>query len=102
MQQMTTERPKTPMPTPALDRFIGGTPLAVVLRLALLCVLVGIILSALGFDPSNIVESIRRMIQAVWDMGFDAVRWLWRYFLLGAIIVVPVWLIVRLARAPRS
>jgi len=102
MQQMTTERPKTPMPTPALDRFIGGTPLAVVLRLALLCVLVGIILSALGFDPSNIVESIRRMIQAVWDMGFDAVRWLWRYFLLGAIIVIPVWLIVRLARAPRS
>ncbi|HMK80125.1 MAG TPA: DUF6460 domain-containing protein [Xanthobacteraceae bacterium] len=90
------------MPTPALDRFIGGTPLAVVLRLALLCVLVGIILSALGFDPSNIVESIRRMIQAVWDMGFDAVRWLWRYFLLGAIIVIPVWLIVRLARAPRS
>ena len=102
MQQMTTEQPKTPMPTPALDRFIGGTPLAVVLRLALLCVLVGIILSALGFDPSNIVESIRRMIQAVWDMGFDAVRWLWRYFLLGAIIVIPVWLIVRLARAPRS
>ena len=33
-------------------------------------------------------------------MGFDAVRWLWRYFLLGAVIVVPIWLVLRLMRAP--
>ena len=33
-------------------------------------------------------------------MGFDAVRWLWQYFLLGAVIVIPIWLILRLcARA---
>src|SRR5262249_5106068 len=102
MQPMTTEQPKTAMRAPTLDRFLGGTPLAVFFRLVLLCVLVGIILSALGFDPGNIVESIRRMIQAVWDMGFDAVRWMWRYFLLGAIVVIPIWLIVRLARAPRG
>jgi hypothetical protein len=31
-------------------------------------------------------------------MGFDAVRWMWRYFLLGAIVVVPIWLIVRFLR----
>jgi hypothetical protein len=102
MEPMTTERPNTPMRAPTVDRFLGGSPLAVIMRLVLLCVLVGIILSALGFDPGNIVESIRRMIQAVWDMGFDAVRWLWRYFLLGAIVVIPIWLIVRLARAPRA
>jgi hypothetical protein len=35
-------------------------------------------------------------------MGFDAVVWLWRYFLLGAIIVIPVWLILRILRAPRG
>jgi hypothetical protein len=33
-------------------------------------------------------------------MGFDAVAWLWRYFLLGAVIVIPVWFIMRLLRAP--
>ena len=32
-------------------------------------------------------------------MGFDAVRWLWHYFLLGAVIVVPIWLLVRLAKS---
>jgi hypothetical protein len=82
------------------SRFAGGPALAVVARLVLLCILVGVILHALGFDPANIIDSIRRVIRAVWDMGFDAVRWVWRYFLLGAIIVIPIWLIVRFMRAP--
>jgi hypothetical protein len=33
-------------------------------------------------------------------MGWDAVNWVWRYFLLGAVLVIPIWLIVRLARVP--
>ena len=88
------------MSNAVVNRFLGGPPLAVAARLILLCVLVGVILAALGFDPGNIIESIRRLAQNVWDMGFDAVRWVWRYFLLGAIVVVPIWLIVRLVRAP--
>jgi hypothetical protein len=35
-------------------------------------------------------------------MVFDAVRWLWRYFLLGAVIVLPLWLVTRLVNAPRG
>jgi hypothetical protein len=35
-------------------------------------------------------------------MGFDVVRWLWRYFALGAAIVLPIWLLMRLVRAPRN
>ena len=90
------------MPNAVVSRFFGGPPLAVLARLVLLCVLVGIILHALGFDPGNIIESIRRMVEGVWNMGFDAVRWLWRYFLLGAIIVFPVWFVVRLLRSRRE
>jgi hypothetical protein len=89
------------MSNTVVSRFLGGPPLAVAFRLILLCILVGVILSALGFDPGNIIESIGRMIQAIRDMGFDAVRWVWRYFLLGAIVVVPIWLIVRFMRTPR-
>ena len=84
-----------------VSRFLGGPPLAVALRLLFLCLLVGIILSALGFDPGNIVGSIRRMFESIWNMGWDAVRWLWTYLLLGAIVVIPIWLILRFLRAPR-
>jgi hypothetical protein len=97
---------QTPKQTPPqhdlVTRFFGGPPLAVIFRLALLSILVGVILEALGFDPWNILESIRRLIQHIWDLGFDAVRYLWRYLALGAVLVVPIWLIMRLASAPRG
>jgi hypothetical protein len=84
-----------------VQRFLGGPPLAVIGRLILLSILVGVILAALGLDPWNILESVERLVRHIWNMGFDAVRWLWQYFLLGAVIVVPVWFLMRLSKAPR-
>jgi hypothetical protein len=81
-----------------MTRFLGGPLHTVIVKLILLSVLVGVILSAVGFDPWNIVTSIERLIQSVWNMGFDAIRWVWRYFLLGAVLVIPIWLLVRLTR----
>jgi len=85
-----------------VNRFLGGPPLAVVGKLVLLSILIGVVLSTLGLDPLNILSSLQRLIRDIWNMGFDAVRWLWQYFLLGAVIVLPIWLLVRLARAPRG
>lgn len=84
-----------------VSRFLGGPPLAVVTRLVLLSILVGVVLHVAGFDPWNIVQSLRTLFGRIWDMGFDLVRWLWRYFLLGAAVVVPLWLLMRLSKAPR-
>jgi uncharacterized protein DUF6460 len=99
---MSQESLESRKPHDYIQRFFGGPPLAVVGRLILLSILVGVILAAIGLDPWNILESVRRLIERVWNMGFDAVRWLWRYFLLGAVIVVPIWLLVRLAKTPRG
>ena len=86
------------MSNDVVSRFLGGPPLAVLVRLILLSIVVGVILSAAGLDPWNILHSIEKLVRQVWDMGFDAIRWVWRYFLLGAVLVVPIWLLVRLAR----
>src|ERR1700676_2056477 len=91
-----------PMANDPVSRFLGGPPLSVLARLVLLSILVGVILSAMGLDPWNILHSIETLIRRVWDMGFDAIRWAWRYFLLGAALVVPIWLVVRLARGARG
>src|SRR5262249_49149482 len=77
-------------------------PLSVIFRLVLLSILIGVILQVLGLDPWNIIESLRRLVLHVWDMGFDALRWLWRYLLLGAVVVVPIWIIVRLMRVAKG
>jgi hypothetical protein len=85
-----------------LYRFLGGSPLAVAFRLIMLSILVGVVLATIGFDPWNIIYSIRLLFLRLWDLGFDAVNWLWRYFLLGAVIVVPIWFLSRLFNTPRA
>ena len=85
-----------------LSRFLGGTPFSVALRLILLSILVGVVLAAIGFDPYNILRSIQLLFQRLWDLGFDAVNWVWRYFLLGAVIVIPIWLLSRLFGGSRG
>ena len=96
---MPTERP---MANSYLNRFFGGPPLSVIFRLILLSILIGVILEVIGLDPWNIIESLKRLVLHISDMGFDAVRWLWRYLLLGAAVVVPIWLVVRVMRVTKG
>ena len=99
---MQDEVRKLPAPqTDGLSRFLGGSPLGVAVRLILLSILVGVVLSAIGLDPLDIIASVRRLFFAIWDLGFDAINWIWRYFLLGAVIVVPIWVFTRLVKAPK-
>ena len=99
---MPNDTRELPASHDSIQRFIGGSPLAVAFRLILLSILVGVVLAAIGFDPWNIVNSIRLLFQRIWDLGFDAINGLWRYFLLGAVIVIPIWLLSRLFGTPRG
>ena len=99
---MPIDTRELPARSDGLSRFLGGSTLAVLFRLVLLSILVGVVLAAIGFDPWNILISIRLLFLRLWDLGFDAVNWAWRYFLLGAVIVVPLFLLSRLFGAPRS
>ena len=90
------------MSNDTMTKVFGGSPLAVLVRLVLVSILVGVVLAALGLDPFDIVRSVERLIRSIWNMGFDAIRWIWRYFLLGAVIVIPIWIIMRIVNAPRG
>jgi hypothetical protein len=79
-----------------MERFFGGNPALVLIRLAILSLVVGVILSALGFSPFDLLDSVRRLAGRIYDMGFAAIEKSLRYFLLGAVIVFPVWIVVRL------
>ncbi len=79
-----------------MERILGGSPVAVVIRLILISIVVGIALSALGLTPGELFRRIDFLLQRLYDMGFRWVEWLIGYFLIGAVIVIPVWLIARL------
>lgn len=78
-----------------MERFIGGSPLAVFLRLVIISIVAGIALKAAGYDPRDLLANIPRLIRAIYDFGFGWVETALEYFLLGAVIVVPVWLVLR-------
>ena len=82
-----------------MERFFGGNPALVLLRLAILSLIVGVVLAALGFSPFELIDSLRRLVERIYDMGFAAVEIAFGYFLLGAVIVFPVWIVMRLLKS---
>ena len=84
-----------------MSRVFGGPPLLVILKLVILSVLVGGVLSFLGLTPSEIYARALDTARALWHMGYDAFDMVFEYLLVGAMIVVPIWLISRLVSARR-
>lgn len=82
----------------AFTRFIGGSPLEVAIKLIILSFVVGIILSALNIDPLDIVTGIRNLITRIYELGFESIEWALRYLALGAAVVIPIWLVMRLLK----
>ena len=82
-------------------RFFGGSPAAVLLRLVAVSFVLGVILSALGVSPFDIINGLRDLFWRIYSLGWESIEWIVRYFLLGAVIVFPVWLIVRLVKMSR-
>jgi len=84
------------MANSALQRFIGGPPAAVLLRLLFVSLIVGAILVWLDIRPLEIFHSLQRFVNRIWLMGWDAVREVAQYVIAGAAIVLPVWFVMRL------
>ncbi len=85
----------------ALERFLGGPPLAVIVRLLVLSLVVGALLMWIDIRPGEIFRALERLIRHAWMMGFDAVRAVVDYAVAGAIVVVPIWFLLRLTTQRR-
>jgi Na+/H+-dicarboxylate symporter len=83
-----------------MDRggWFGDNVGATLLKLALLSIVVGVVFSALGITPENLVERLAQIIRNLTNLSLDAINWALKYFLLGAVIVFPIWIVVRLVR----
>lgn len=79
-------------------RFLGDTPLRVFLRLLVLSFIVGLVLSALNVRPWDIWRWVERIVERIYHMGFAFFADSLDYLIAGALIVVPVFLIMRILR----
>jgi hypothetical protein len=88
----------------AVTRFLGDSPIRVVIKLAVISLIVGVVMSTIGWAPRDIYNGILNFFSRLWNLGFDAITNSLEYLLLGAAIVVPVFLILRILnfRSPRG
>ncbi|WP_273720961.1 MULTISPECIES: DUF6460 domain-containing protein [unclassified Bartonella] len=80
----------------SLHRFLGGTLGRVVLKLLILSFLAGIIMNFLGWTPESLVQKMIKFLKSLWETGFITLTNLSYLTMMGAIIVVPIFLILRI------
>jgi hypothetical protein len=85
-----------------LQRFFGGPPVAVLVKLVLLSLLVGAFMAFVGVTPAGLFEAARGVLRSLTALGFDAVAEVGRWILYGAVVVVPIWLVARLLAGRRG
>ncbi|GGE00689.1 hypothetical protein GCM10011390_19380 [Aureimonas endophytica] len=81
--------------------FLGGSPLGVLVRLIVLSLVVGFVLSWLGWSPREILFWLEDTVRDVWRGLFGSMDRLVNYFLVGAAIVFPLFLLSRLFKSGR-
>ena len=78
-----------------VNGFLGDTPVRVIIKLLILSVAVGFLMSIFGLYPEDILLAVRDFILDIWNTGFKTLGRLGDYLLLGAVIVVPVFILIR-------
>lgn len=80
-----------------MPRNILGT----VVKLLLASLAVGLVLSALNITSKEVFDRIGELARYAVDTGGDLVAWAFGYIVLGAAVVVPIWLVIALFRRLR-
>lgn len=78
-----------------MDRFFGGPVLPTLFKLAIASIAVGVVLAVFGIKPVDLWRDFIDTIARVWEMGFTAIDWSLQYLLLGAVVVLPIFVAVR-------
>lgn len=81
-----------------VHRFLGGSPVSVLVRIIVMSIVVGVILSWLSWTPADVLYWIEDTFRWLWRAVFGSLDRALDYFLLGAAIVVPIFLLSRLLK----
>lgn len=79
-----------------VNKVLGDTPARTVLKLVAVSLIVGFLMAVFGLTPWSIIYGVRDFVLDIWYSGFRALGSIGDYLLAGAIIVIPVFIILRL------
>jgi len=94
-----TEEARTDARRSPAERFFGGHPVNVIIKLAFVSLLVGFAMSVFGLDVQGLVRGTIELLRETLRDGAGLFRSIGGYIVTGAALVVPIWLIIRLSKA---
>lgn len=74
-------------------RFDITKTLATLFKLAVICFVVGWLLVQFDISPEDIFDNFGENVRKIYDMARRAIEWGSGYIVIGAVIVLPLWLI---------
>ena len=81
-----------------MPKITGST----IIKLLIACFLVGFVLAFFSIDPRDLLTSVVQLAKSIaqWSVSVfgDAIS----YILLGAVVVIPIWLVFYFLRAMRG
>lgn len=78
------------------NRFLGDTPGRTLMKLVVASLIVGFVMTLFNIMPVDLLRSVRDGLMELWRTGFDTLGEIGTWLLLGASVVVPLFIIVRL------
>lgn len=85
-----------------VNRFLGDSPGRTVVKLVVVSLMVGFAMSASGLYPMDILIWTKDFIVELWRNGFAALGSIGDYLLLGGVVVIPVFIVIRLLSFRKS
>lgn len=77
------------------NTFLGDTVGRTIIKLLIISVLVGMVMNVFGLSPLDIVDSVRDFFVRLWQSGWAALGRFGDWLILGASVVVPIFIIMR-------
>lgn len=78
-----------------LDQVLGDSLGRTIIKLLVISFVVGVVMAAMNWSPFDIFCGIKDFIVRIWHQGFAALGRFGEYLVLGAAVVIPGFIIMR-------
>jgi hypothetical protein len=85
-----------------VNRFLGDTVARTIIKLIVVSILVGMAMNVFGLYPVDIFYAFRDFIVNLWEKGWAALGRFGDWLILGAMVVVPVFVLLRVLNYRRD
>ncbi len=72
---------------------MSNSAVSTIVKIAIVSLLVGLALAFFDISPRSLVENLGETVVDICEVVLSFLKWSLKYILLGAVVVVPIWLV---------